>query len=183
MRLEKGWRVEDVAKHAKCSIKTVNNVERGVRVYVATLKRFADAFGVQVQSLVVGGKIDDPPAQAPGIHMLIDIKLMISMDQLDETEQLTGLIQALHKLIAAKGEIGVASITTGSVIITLDVTWEDAEKLLKAIAFEGKGKELGIDCILQTPWRNYIVPEVKQEEAKKGSLSAAKPVPESRSDK
>jgi predicted transcriptional regulator len=44
LRLDKLWRVEDLAKHAKCSVKTVENVERGANVYMFTLAKFATAF-------------------------------------------------------------------------------------------------------------------------------------------
>jgi transcriptional regulator with XRE-family HTH domain len=36
LRIEKGWRVEDLAKEARCSVKAVENVERGENVYTET---------------------------------------------------------------------------------------------------------------------------------------------------
>jgi transcriptional regulator with XRE-family HTH domain len=54
LRTEKGWRVEDLAEKAKCSLKTVENVERGAEVYLYTLSRLAKALGVEVPTLTAG---------------------------------------------------------------------------------------------------------------------------------
>jgi hypothetical protein len=48
LRVEKGWRVEDLVRKAKCSVRTVENVERGASVHLFTLGKFADALGVEV---------------------------------------------------------------------------------------------------------------------------------------
>ena len=47
LRQAKLWRVEDLARHAKCSVKTVENVEHGANVYMFTLAKFATALNVE----------------------------------------------------------------------------------------------------------------------------------------
>jgi transcriptional regulator with XRE-family HTH domain len=60
LRIEKGWRVEDLAKKAKRSLKTVENIERGANVYLCTLTTFAQALGVEVSTLMTGSVPDEP---------------------------------------------------------------------------------------------------------------------------
>src|SRR5437867_4425253 len=63
LRLAKGWRVEDLATKAICSVKTVANVERGTNnVYVCTLAKLAKGLGVEIMALVQG---DKPPQEPP----------------------------------------------------------------------------------------------------------------------
>ena len=47
LRLGKGWRAEDLATKAICSVKTIENVERGANVYLSTLAKIAKALGVE----------------------------------------------------------------------------------------------------------------------------------------
>ena len=54
LRGERGWGIEDLAEKAKCSIKTVENVERGAATYPHTLSRLAKALGVEVSTLTAG---------------------------------------------------------------------------------------------------------------------------------
>jgi transcriptional regulator with XRE-family HTH domain len=61
LRIEKGWRLEDLAEKANCSLKTVESVERGAKVYPYTLSRLAGALGVEVSTLVAGSA----PPEAP----------------------------------------------------------------------------------------------------------------------
>jgi transcriptional regulator with XRE-family HTH domain len=155
MRLERGWRVEDLAKRAECSVKTVENVERGAKVYLATLKRIAEAVGVEFLSLVSEWNTEsspkpdpklNPKAQQPrtgGKRVEVQIKLSINLDQFDETDQFTSLLQALVRAIAATSEVGAVSIESGSTIIKLEMSEEDAMALVRAYE-NGRLRELGI---------------------------------------
>ncbi len=86
LRLAKGWRVEDLATKAICSVKTIENIERGTSVYVTTLAKIAKALGVDFVTLVQGGKplpertdlalVDQPTAPIhphPKVQITVDI--------------------------------------------------------------------------------------------------------------
>lgn len=63
LRVEKGWGIEDLANKASCSIKTVENVERGAKVYPYTLSRLAKALGVEVSTLMAGSAPPEAPKE------------------------------------------------------------------------------------------------------------------------
>jgi transcriptional regulator with XRE-family HTH domain len=51
-RLQKAWTTDDLARHTDCSVKTVENAERGKAIYAITLARIASALGVDYDSLI-----------------------------------------------------------------------------------------------------------------------------------
>ncbi|MBX6316150.1 MAG: helix-turn-helix transcriptional regulator [Isosphaeraceae bacterium] len=129
LRLGKGWRVEDLARQAKCSVKTVENVERGSNVYLFTLGKFAKALGVDYRSLLPDtGPAPEPPQR----RFEVQIKLSIPFEDFDESEQLVGFIELLKRVLSARDEIGVKAVTDGSVVITLELGEEDVASLIGA---------------------------------------------------
>jgi len=147
LRLEKGWRVEDLATKAICSVKTVENIERGANVYVFTLAKIAKALGVEFMTLVQGGK---PPPEPPKPESCVQVKVEVSIpfDQFDESEQLDGLITVLKGLLSGGGNIRVVGVAPGSTIITLEMTVRDMLALHSAY---DEGKLAEILCIGFTP--------------------------------
>jgi transcriptional regulator with XRE-family HTH domain len=129
LRLGKGWRVEDLARQAKCSVKTVENVERGSNVYLFTLGKIAKALGVDYRSLLPDtGPAPEPPQR----RFEVQIKLSIPFEEFDESEQLVGFIELLKRVLSARDEIGVKAVTDGSVVITLELSEEDIASLIDA---------------------------------------------------
>src|SRR5665213_3367904 len=104
LRQAKLWRVEDLARHAKCSVKTVENVERGGNVYMFTLAKFATALGVENASLIAGGEM---PAESPKKERRIEVNLTISIpfDDFDQSDQLVSLIEKLTAVVKAQDHI------------------------------------------------------------------------------
>jgi len=130
LRLAKGWRVEDLAKLAKCSAKTVENVERGANVYMFTLAKFAQALGVEYQSLLPAADTA-PESERQPRRFEVKITLAIPYEEFDESEQLGSLIDVLKRLMGGGGDINVAGVGPGgSTIITLDMNEEDVETFI-----------------------------------------------------
>jgi transcriptional regulator with XRE-family HTH domain len=129
LRIEKGWRVEDLAEKARCSLKTVENVERGANVYLYTLRKFAQALGVGVSTLMIGTAPPDPPKEEPRVK--IHFTLEIPFAEFDESGQLVGFVNTLMQIVQAKAEITVAGVQEGSTIITLEMGMEDIERLIQ----------------------------------------------------
>jgi transcriptional regulator with XRE-family HTH domain len=94
LRIEKGWRVEDLAKKARCSLKTVENVERGANVYLYTLSKVAQALGVEVSTLMTGA--------APRAYALQFLK--ITADTQDFFEKIR--VQSCHEALAGHALLG-----------------------------------------------------------------------------
>lgn len=131
LRLEKGWRAEDLARKALCSQKTIENVERGANVYMFTLAKVAKALGVAYQTLLpVPTPTSEPQPQQRRID--VQITLSIPFQEFDESEQLVSFIELLKRLLPARDEIHVKAVTEGSVLITLELSAEDATNLLLA---------------------------------------------------
>ncbi len=143
LRLEKGWRVEDLAKHAKCSVKTVENVERGANVYMFTLAKLAKELGVEYVALVEGGK---PPPEPPKPDPRVQVQVVFSIpfDQFDESEQLTGFMEFLKQFMKGGGNVNVVGVAPGSTIVTLEMSVQDMLALFAAYS-EGKLAEIQCD--------------------------------------
>ncbi|HWL28812.1 MAG TPA: helix-turn-helix transcriptional regulator [Burkholderiaceae bacterium] len=135
-RLAKGWRPEDLARHADCSLRTVENAERSVSVYTNTLASIALALGVNYKtllaktetashandmlrtkaSIIIAANPDDPPAVEQVIAELIERGSL--MDQV------------------AIGTTQVGYFRTapdGGLLINMTLTYRDARKLAAGI--------------------------------------------------
>lgn len=145
LRIAKGWRVEDLATKAICSVKTTASIERGAKnVYINTLAKIAKALGVEPAALVAGGK---PPQEPPKPQNCVQVQLLFSFpfDQLDECEQLGELIEFLKKFLrGGGGDFNVVGVTPGSTIITLEMSFEDMMALHAAYQ---QGKLAEIHCV------------------------------------
>ena len=71
----------------KCSVKTVENVERGANVYMFTLAKFATALNVESSSLLAGAELPvDPPKKERRIE--VNLTINIPFDDFDQSDQL-----------------------------------------------------------------------------------------------
>jgi len=138
LRIKKGWRVEDLAKKASCSVKTVKNFESGENVYLFTLKKFADALGVEVPVLI---KPETPPeplkeatAELPRKERRFRMQITVDFpfEEFDESVQLSGFMTMLKQIINAKDEMVVIGVAEGSTVITLEMSEYDIERLVFA---------------------------------------------------
>jgi transcriptional regulator with XRE-family HTH domain len=110
LRLAKGWRVEDLATKAICSVKTIENIERGASVYVSTLVKIAKALGVEFVTLVPEAKplpertdlvpINEPPKlptqdnQNPQVQITVDVPF----GNFDDSHQLIDFIKQVKQI-------------------------------------------------------------------------------------
>jgi transcriptional regulator with XRE-family HTH domain len=147
LRIEKGWRVEDLAEKAKCSLKTVENVERGANVYVYTLNKFAKALGVEVSTLMIGTEPPDPPKKERCFK--VQFTLEIPYEEFDESEQLVSFVAMLKQIVQAKHEITVAGVAKGSTIITLEMSMDDIKTLVSE--YWGSHARPGLD-VFRVRW-------------------------------
>jgi len=147
LRIEKGWRVEDLADKAKCSLKTVENVERGRFVYLYTLSKFAQALGVEVSTLMAGA---EPPApqNLPKKKWMgnVQITLNIPFGEFDECMHLVSLLNTLRDLIQARDEITVVGVQEGSTVITLEMSLDDIQRLIDVFLSRRREVEAGLDA-------------------------------------
>lgn len=146
LRIEKGWRVEDLAKKAGCSLKTVENVEKGENVYLYTLKRIASALGVEPAELLID-EDDAPPARMRKKERVWKITLEVSTpyDEFDESSDLVSLLQALVSRLGG-GEMEPTGVKEGSTLIEIEMTLEQFLELAEAYA-DGRLDDLNIESI------------------------------------
>ncbi len=143
LRKAKGWRVEDLAKNAKCSVRTVENVERGANVYLFTLAKFATALGVEYTVLVSGG--DSPPEPPKKERRFkVQITLDVPYEEFDESVQLVSFMTMFKQLVQAQDEIMVAGVEDGSTIITLEMSIDEIQRLIDELTVGSTEVELDV---------------------------------------
>jgi|GEM_PF-6478260 len=92
LRIEKGWRHQDLARKVGCSLRTVENLERGENAYLFTMKSLADALGAEVTTLLKGAT---PPPQPKQRTWEITIKISTPSEEFDQSTDLTKLFSTL----------------------------------------------------------------------------------------
>ncbi len=143
LRIEKGWRVEDLAKKARCSLKTVENVERGANVYLYTLSKVAQALGVEVSTLMTGAA---PPPLPKERSWTITIRITTPDDEaFDEATDLPRFMATLIERLGGD-DMEPRGIRRGSVNITVEITAEQIMRLIDAYQ-SGRLDDLGIEMI------------------------------------
>ena len=122
LRIEKGWRIDDLASKAICSAKTVENCERGKSVLVVTLAKIAKALGAEIRDLVENA--DKPRAETllPGPFIELTMKLIVPFERFDETSDLFVFLQGLTQKYSPHGQIVVQNVERSSVTVALGLT-------------------------------------------------------------
>jgi transcriptional regulator with XRE-family HTH domain len=143
LRIEKGWTVEKLADKAICSVKTLENIEKGSSVYLSTLSKIATALGVEYKTLLPGA---EPPPEPPRPEPRVEVQVVMSIpfDQFDESEQLSGFIEFLKQYTKGGGNINVVGVAPGSTIITLEMSMQD---MLALFAAYKEGKLAEMQCV------------------------------------
>ena len=130
LRLEKGWRVIDLARKTYCSDKTVASAERGENIYVVTLSKIATALGVELTTLLKGELPAAPTNKERRLQ--VQITLDIPLQKVEESDALDRILTKLKQIIHAADEMIVVGVEDGSTIITLEMSIEDIERLITA---------------------------------------------------
>ncbi len=135
-RCELCWDVGALAHKAGYSIKTIENIEKGgKRVYAITLFGIANALDVNFAVLVAGPipsqDDSDPNPQSRRVSGVI-VHFTLNFDHVDASDQLISLMKNLADAIGATAEFGVLSVKQGSLVVTLEMSEEDALKLVSA---------------------------------------------------
>ena len=140
LRTRRGWTLADLALSAVCSEKTAESVEKGRPVYQSTLRKIAEALDTTPADLVAGGTLPpEPDRKDAPTHVVL--QLSIDFGDLDESQHIVPLIEAITKFISAKEAIELRSAKPGSSIITLELSSDDAKALQEAIRAASTGKD------------------------------------------
>jgi transcriptional regulator with XRE-family HTH domain len=173
LRLNKGWRPEDLARRAGCSKKTVENVERGANAYLFTLQNIAEALDVEFRALLP--KVECESKEPRFVE--VQIKLSIPYAEFDESEQLVTLVRSLNLLLQGKHEIGALKVQEGSTIVTLEMDAVDVGELIELL-LTGKLDELQIIGInASTAWSDELDKEYADYLASDGVWIEKRPTP------
>jgi transcriptional regulator with XRE-family HTH domain len=132
-RVKKGWSLGELAEYAGLSPRTIDNVMAGKPALIGTLARIAKRLDVAVDQIS-----DLPSLPPPNITYTVELKLREAFPGLTHEQYLKilGLISEI-----TGGDIMDADTKEGSVIITLQLTEEQARRLwdykMKAASKEG----------------------------------------------
>ncbi len=184
-RLGYGWSVETLAAKARCSDKTIKNLEAGQNAFLTTFKKVAAAFNVEVWAVCHWPEVwGAPPANAFNGGMptrnetqfpasdkmqiptsdkmrIVTMQLKTSFEHFDECKHLADLMQSLMHLLRPGHRFEVLLVNEGSVDIVLALHEDDVRRLLATIA-DGSLKELHGD-IESVTFQGGEVPEVNHD--------------------
>jgi len=136
-RKAKGWNVQDLAKKAGYSVKTIERVEKGLPVYIATLSDVANALGMRYELLLAdpplerGRDYKEPIPAEDGTErrLQVVVKIEVPYYAFVESERLEQFLKLLQHLLPAKEQITKVSVEQGSVILTLSMAESDVYRL------------------------------------------------------
>ena len=135
LRLQKGWSPEQLASHARCSVKTVKNVEASKKIYLATLNKIAHALGEGSDP----GKLlkrradyvqEAIPLNAATMPTRVDVIFQGDIQELDEVEDLQGWMRQLVRGGKVRGKIIVIAVTEGSIRVEVEMSDTDCLSLI-----------------------------------------------------
>lgn len=131
-RLGKGWRVDDLARHSDCSIKTVENVERGQYVYVNTLASIALALKVDYKTLLAKTetptRADDTSRTKARIIVATTGSHRVSKKWV--LEQLRMLVPLTDEVVVGTSQAGTFVVAPdGGLLINMTLTHRDARSV------------------------------------------------------
>jgi RNA polymerase sigma factor (sigma-70 family) len=137
LRTEKGWSQEELANRANVSKKTVENMEASRPTYAGTLAKVARALGVELKQLLAP---DRPPVSngQPGsgdvaqTRSSIEIVIKGDFDHFTEEKE-SQFLGCIRTLLHITGDIRIVNIREGSVVLTVELTSEQANQLLQAV--------------------------------------------------
>lgn len=132
LRLQREWNMEELARKAGCTSRTIENVEKGgKRVYAITLMAIAKALGVSHADLLTE-PIGDHPAPEGRRFAGVNIVFKMNFQNIDASDELMDLMNRLAAAIGARSEIEVLALEDGSLIVTVGMSEEDALRLIAA---------------------------------------------------
>lgn len=153
LREQRAWNQDELAARAGLSARTIWNAENHVNVQAATLHEIARALDIPPAELQVAASV--PPMNEDGTPGLedkavpinppvarIEIVIHRDFDSFTAAEQ-EHLLQAIKQMLSLFRDIHVVSKRPGSVILTLELGADDAERLYQA-AEAGQLRALGV---------------------------------------
>lgn len=156
-RLGKGWRVDDLARHSDCSVKTVENVERGENIYVNTLASIAQALDVDYKSLL--SKAETAP-RTDGTLRLKACIIVATTGSHRVTKK--WVIDQLRTLVPLRDEVIVGTNQTstfpvapdGGLLINMTLSHRDASAISAKLQ---TGELAGLEvCFFEAPDRMIL---------------------------
>ncbi|HZZ80644.1 MAG TPA: beta-ketoacyl-ACP synthase 3 [Gemmataceae bacterium] len=162
-----GWSQDKLAEMAKCSKRTIENVEQSRSVNPGTLREIADALNVQFCEVVesLDGNHNTLDSFALGLD---NGTLMAASNQpgspngtpVDGTKQIEitlpgnlnhftaedqeKIIQSIKELLKTDADIKIRKVGSGSIKLTLELPVDDADKLIEAYIAGLLQEKLGI---------------------------------------
>ncbi|KAJ3064541.1 hypothetical protein HK102_008175, partial [Quaeritorhiza haematococci] len=148
LRLQRGWNIDDLARKAGCTSRTIENIERGgKRVYAITLVEIAKALGVSHADLlseIIGQDSEPEGRRVSGVC----IHFTMNFRHVDASDELVALMNRLAAAIGASSEIEVFALEDGSLVVVVGMSEEDALRLVEAFGDEvSKGEEGRLDAL------------------------------------
>jgi transcriptional regulator with XRE-family HTH domain len=142
LRRNAGMTIEELARKANVSARTINSYQAGKEAQISTLKLVAESLRVPFSSLLAEPYIEPTPVESAR-RVNVHITLSIPYEEFDQSVQLSGLIAAIQSLTNASRQISPIAVINGSTVVSLEMDEDDLPLLINAYA-EQKLKPLGV---------------------------------------
>lgn len=139
LRKQKGWSVQQLSEEAEIGMRTAQKAVAGIPVGMDSLRRIADALEVEYDDLLLGN--------ASPLRMKVQVVIQLDLFRA-EAKEVADFIKLLGKTLPASHEIVIKEMRDGSLIITLDMSHEDAVRLVSL--FPDLGERMR-DILRETP--------------------------------
>jgi transcriptional regulator with XRE-family HTH domain len=146
-RLRKAWSTDDLAGHALCTTKTIENAERGKAIYANTLARIASALGVAYDSLIARPVEKKTPTKLDTIISTTRVDATFGIvareDQPIDTDWFLGQLRSHVDFLDPVDVVSnryqrTPGIPEGGVLITLKMTTRDYRQVWACFAAKSK---------------------------------------------
>lgn len=159
LRLQRSWDIADLARKARCSEKTIINIERlpTKRVFACTLMAIAGALDVAWKDLLADPGTQLTPPLPPRRRITLTVTINVDYDDFDFSDELHERVDRLAKAIAAVGDIDVDQVRrANSVDINLQMTQPDLITFVHEFC-AGRLDSHQITAFKDIWWRDYDI--------------------------
>lgn len=160
-RLRKAWSTSDLSRHTRCTVKTIENAERGKAIFANTLARIASALGVDYDSLIARPVQQKKPTKLDIIISTTRIEATFGiLAREDQPVDTDWFLEQLKTHVAFQDPVDVVSnryqrtpgIPEGGVWITLKMTTRDYRQVWAC--FRAKSKSNPDELFLKVVFVN-----------------------------
>jgi transcriptional regulator with XRE-family HTH domain len=138
IRIKRKLNIDELANLAACSVKTIENIEKGgKRVYATTFDNIASALGIADYLRLMDESAGSPLSALRRRRIYVTFTMEVDFDEFDETEEIQECMEKIRQAAGMTREIGIMSIKEeNSVDVTAEMSEADTLRFVRAFCSE-----------------------------------------------